>query len=221
MIRFKTFINEFSLPKLKVGDEVKVGKWKNRKAIIKGFTKDKNNQPVLKTNKGDQKLFKPRISKLEEGYMELNEVFNKPLPWKWKKRGPNLWSAEARTPDKKQLMIFINQPNPSGKEGHWTVEFKKNLSLNATGEGDAFQIFATVIAVVNDWWDNAKADDTIHVRELEFSADKESSKTDGRARLYARFAKQFAKKNNMYVDTLEKDGVTFYTVKQRKKRRKV
>jgi len=62
-------LNEnYTPPKLKVGDEVKVGKWKNRKAVIKGFTKDKHNQPVLKTNKGDQKLFKPRISKLEEGY---------------------------------------------------------------------------------------------------------------------------------------------------------
>ena len=33
---------------------------------VKGITKDENNQPVLKTTKGDQKLFKPRISKLED-----------------------------------------------------------------------------------------------------------------------------------------------------------
>lgn len=53
-------------PELNVGDEVKVGKWKNRKTEITGFKKDENNQPVLKTTKGDQKLFKPRISKLQE-----------------------------------------------------------------------------------------------------------------------------------------------------------
>lgn len=53
-------------PTIKVGDEVKVGKFKNRKAKVKGFAKDKHNQPVLKTDKGDQKLFKPRITKLEE-----------------------------------------------------------------------------------------------------------------------------------------------------------
>jgi len=51
-------------PTIEVGDEVKIGKFKNRKAEVKGFTKDKNNQPVLKTDKGDQQLFKPRISKL-------------------------------------------------------------------------------------------------------------------------------------------------------------
>ena len=53
-----------TLPKIKVGDEVMVGKFKNRKAEVKGFSKDDHNQPVLNTTKGDQKLFKPRISKL-------------------------------------------------------------------------------------------------------------------------------------------------------------
>ena len=51
-------------PSIDVGDEVKVGKFKNRKAIVKGFKKDDNGQPVLKTTKGDQKLYKPRVSKL-------------------------------------------------------------------------------------------------------------------------------------------------------------
>ena len=54
----------FHPPALSTGDTVLVGKFKNRKAEIKGFKKDENNQPVLKTTKGDQKLFKPRISKL-------------------------------------------------------------------------------------------------------------------------------------------------------------
>lgn len=56
---------KLKLPDLEVGDEVKVGRFKNRKAEIKGFDKDDHGQPVLKTNKGDQKLFKPRVSKLE------------------------------------------------------------------------------------------------------------------------------------------------------------
>jgi len=54
------------LPDINVGDEVKIGRWKNRKATVKGFKKDKkDNHPVLKTTKGDTKLFKPRISKIE------------------------------------------------------------------------------------------------------------------------------------------------------------
>jgi len=57
--------DEYQPPKIKKGDEVKVGKFKNRKAEVTGFAIDKNGQPVLKTTKGEQKLFKPRISKLE------------------------------------------------------------------------------------------------------------------------------------------------------------
>ena len=57
--------DSYQPPTIRKGDEVKVGKFKNRKAEVKGFDTDDNGQPVLKTTKGDQKLFKPRISKLE------------------------------------------------------------------------------------------------------------------------------------------------------------
>lgn len=55
---------EANLPDLEIGDELLIGKFKNRTARIKGFTTDQNNQPVAQTDKGDQKLFKPRIKKL-------------------------------------------------------------------------------------------------------------------------------------------------------------
>jgi hypothetical protein len=57
--------DEYQPPVIRKGDIVKTGKFKNRKAEVTGFETDDNGQPVLKTNKGDQKLFKPRISKLE------------------------------------------------------------------------------------------------------------------------------------------------------------
>ena len=62
---FDESAEKLKLPDMVVGDEIKVGKFKNRKAEIKGFKKDDKNHPILKTTKGDQKLFKPRISKLE------------------------------------------------------------------------------------------------------------------------------------------------------------
>jgi hypothetical protein len=67
-MRYFEFMSEepekLDLPTISVGDDILVGKFKNRKAVIKGFKTDQNNQPVLKTNKGDQKLFKPRLVKL-------------------------------------------------------------------------------------------------------------------------------------------------------------
>jgi hypothetical protein len=32
--------------------------------VVQGLQADRNNQPVLKTSKGDQTLFKPRLPKL-------------------------------------------------------------------------------------------------------------------------------------------------------------
>ena len=54
----------YELPRLAVGDVLLVGKFKNRKATITGFSSDEINQPVAQTDMGDQKIFKPRIAKL-------------------------------------------------------------------------------------------------------------------------------------------------------------
>ena len=65
------------LPSIEIGDEILVGKFKNRKAVVTGFTTDENNQPVLKTTKGDQKLFKPRIVKLMDKQQYEDKSNNK------------------------------------------------------------------------------------------------------------------------------------------------
>jgi len=60
-------------PELEVGDKILKGKFKNSPAEIKGFKKDRHNQPVLQTNKGDVQLFKPRVAKL------MKETINKDI----------------------------------------------------------------------------------------------------------------------------------------------
>jgi hypothetical protein len=60
----KTRKKAYELPRLAVGDVLLVGKFKNRKATITGFSSDENNQPVAQTDKGEHKIFKARIAKL-------------------------------------------------------------------------------------------------------------------------------------------------------------
>ena len=71
------------LPELETGDTLLVGKFKNRKAIIKGFKTDELNQPVAVTTKGDQKLLKPRVPKLYpksvKESLERVMIYNRPL----------------------------------------------------------------------------------------------------------------------------------------------
>ena len=56
--------DSYQPPELSVGDRILKGKFKNSPAEITGFTQDKHNQPVLKTNRGEVQLFKPRVTKL-------------------------------------------------------------------------------------------------------------------------------------------------------------
>jgi hypothetical protein len=60
----KTSNRAYELPRLAVGDVLLVDKFKNRKATITGFSSDENNQPVAQTDKGEHKIFNPRIAKL-------------------------------------------------------------------------------------------------------------------------------------------------------------
>jgi hypothetical protein len=69
----KRLVAELKLPDLEKGDVLLAGKFKNKKAVIDGFTTDDNNQPVATTDKGDQKIFKPRIAKIMPGAEEKKE----------------------------------------------------------------------------------------------------------------------------------------------------
>ena len=62
MKTFKQYFKENT--DINVGDTLLVGRWRNSKAIVKGFGTDKNNQPTVKTTKGVINLYKFRIDKL-------------------------------------------------------------------------------------------------------------------------------------------------------------
>ena len=55
---------EYSNPDIDPGDTILVGRWRNSPAVVKGFGKDINNQPTVKTNKGSYSLYKFRLQKL-------------------------------------------------------------------------------------------------------------------------------------------------------------
>jgi len=49
---------------LEKGDIILTGKFKNKKVEIEDFDVDDNDQPIVKTNKGDRKIFSFRVNKL-------------------------------------------------------------------------------------------------------------------------------------------------------------
>lgn len=61
--RYVKFFNEEDYPKIKVGDEVLGGKFKNKRMVVQDFGTDDKDQPTIKTDKGEKKLYAVRIQK--------------------------------------------------------------------------------------------------------------------------------------------------------------
>ena len=171
-------------PTLHTGDKILKGKFKNSPAEIKGFKKDKHNQPVLKTNKGDIQLFKPRVVKL------MKEGFDQPYPLQWEKSDYGDYDALAKLPDGTPLSImFNNQQDEDGDEAV-QVEFYRNNSQELTSEGDAHRVFATVLGAIQQYLKEHKP------LRLTFSASKEvedGQNSESRAKLYDRLVQRYAK----------------------------
>jgi hypothetical protein len=52
---------------LEIGDEILMGKFRNKRAIIKDFGKDKYGQPTVKTDKGERNMYAFRVQKYMNG----------------------------------------------------------------------------------------------------------------------------------------------------------
>ena len=173
---------KLELPDMVVGDEVKVGRFKNRKAEIKGFKKDDHGQPVLKTTKGDQKLFKPRISKLEPK-KKVDETFDQPYSYTWDDQTNGAWRGGFAT---KTDDVEVNIEN---WQAYWKIEFVRNHQHGVTGGGDSMKIFSTVMAMIDEFIDIQSPD------VIKFSAAKSKNDKMSRAKLYSAIVKRFATAN--------------------------
>ena len=186
-MRANEFITEsesYQPPSLSVGDKILKGKFKNSPAEIKGFTKDKHNQPVLKTNKGEVQLFKPRISKLMKEE-ELTELFAPGKDWKWSFTGSEEAVAVFHVGE---IPYMFRAYTYSDTPGVWEVEFKnaergqsKSSKFGLTGTGNSAEVMSTIADIMRAFLEKYKD----KIERLVFTA-KESS----RQALYARMAKR-------------------------------
>lgn len=110
--------------------------------------------------------------------MKLQELFDKPLPWKWVIRTLSSWDAlfDASTGEG---YIDFKQSYP----GDWSIAFSIDGNEEVSGEGDEFKIFSTVVDIIKDFIEENKP------TKIRFEA-KESS----RIKLYNRLAKVLGSK---------------------------
>jgi hypothetical protein len=114
----------------------------------------------------------------------VQESMNNPYPYTWELEQEDYQVAAAPLPNDSGLDVtFDNTDN------NWFIDFSVDFSQDKTGAGDEFRIFATVVAVIKDWWKNKfdkKADSIV------WSGSKREEEGNSRVKLYKRFAQQMA-----------------------------
>ena len=134
----------------------------------------------------------------------LDEALDNPYPFEL--IGPNdaqEFSATAQTPNGALRMDF-----ETTDYDNFGIDFAVGKSMGKTEAGDEFRVFATVVAMMSEWISTVGVE---HVESFDFGANKDEHASDGRAKLYARFAKQLASKLGWRLEqSTTRDGGTAF-----------
>ena len=136
---------------------------------------------IERSLRADRKKLPENVPQNIANKAQLNEVFDQPYPWTWTSSGKNrsIWIAEFNDVD----VLFDFQKSL----GVWNMSFDKNNVMTATGEGDQFKIFATVIDIAKDFVRQMQPE------KFSFYAQKDPDETtSSRPKLYSAMVKRFA-----------------------------
>jgi GNAT superfamily N-acetyltransferase len=140
---------------------------------------------------GDTVGINPKHTKGASANAAATTAFNESLdnPYPFNLTGPSEsqeFSAIAKTPNGVLRMDF-----ETTDYDNFGIDFSVGKSMGKTDAGDEFRVFATVVAMMTKW---IKTVGIKHVESFDFGANKDEHASDGRAKLYTRFAKQLASK---------------------------
>ena len=149
------------------------------------------------------------ILKRKETDTQTNEALDQPYPVRWTTKDDDEWEGKAKTEAGDSIQIMITQ----GFNNHkWEVDFYVGGSMQVTGKGDQFRVFATVVSAVKKWWAwLSKSKQPVEAIIFSaFKGNKSAKGSTGRSSLYNRFATQFARSIGFTVSTVDRaDNVKF------------
>ena len=139
----------------------------------------------------------------------ITEAFDNPYSYYWDDtyNGDDSFLAKAEM-DMGELMVMFSVGEPGES---WTIDFAVDGSMDKTGDGDQFRIFATVVAVIKDWMANKV--DLSKVTQIDFSSDKDGEAEDSRAKLYKRFGQQLASKLGWNLEVTDRGQFASFKIK--------
>ena len=134
----------------------------------------------------------------------FNEALDNPYPFKL--TGPSDsqgFVATAQTPNG-----VLRMDIETTDYDNFGIDFAVGKSMGKTQAGDEFRVFATVVAMMKKWINTVGIE---HVESFDFGANKDEHASDGRAKLYTRFAKQLASELGWRLEqSTTRDGGTAF-----------
>ena len=144
-----------------------------------------------------------------EALNSVTEALDNPYPVRWIMKDDDEWEGKAKTEAGDSIQIMITQGHNNHK---WEIDFYVGGSMQVTGKGDQFRVFATVVSAVKEWW-SWLSKSKQPVEAIIFSAFKGNEDTKGsagRSNLYRRFANQFARSIRFEVSSVDgSDNIKF------------
>jgi hypothetical protein len=136
--------------------------------------------------------------------MKINEVtesLDQPAKWRWMSQSFDSYRAEASIVTADDLSVSFDEI----ADEEWEISFSREAANGhhtsiATRQGSEFVVFATVVDIITSWWTDISSDGYRPIQIL-FSANKQVGDSPRRAKLYTRFAKQFATKIGYHMTT--------------------
>lgn len=115
----------------------------------------------------------------------IEEALESVQPWKWTKKAPSYWLARIEM-EQRVFWVYFHI-----KGDDVSVTFNDDdHSEEITGKGDAFTVFGTVLAIINDY-----------LSQRQPSVLSFHGKEPSRQKFYSRFANMIARKNGGTVKT--------------------
>ena len=146
------------------------------------------------------------------------EAFDNPYKTKTEKNDYGDVDMLAKLPDGTNLSIMFNKGYDGDDVLGYNVEFYRNNSQEVTGEGDAYNILATVLASIQKFVKKYKPE------SIRFSANKEPEvgvtklgakvNPESRAKLYNRMVQRYAGAMGYNVKQQEGHGFVWYTLRR-------
>ena len=115
----------------------------------------------------------------------ITEAFNQPYPLQWEAGEFGDYDAYTKLPDGSNLSIMFNKED----DDVYAIEFWRNNSQDATGDGDSQKVFATVLSAIQEFLTTKE-----QPRFISFTGAKgeDDEGKDSRVSLYSKLLQRYA-----------------------------